>query len=1636
MKNLKQLMIGLLAGVFMLAIPGFSAFDPVNDDTDIFLNNPNVPGERPNIMIILDNTANWSNAFANEKAALVSTVNGLDDRYNLGLMLYPETGGGNDSIDGGYVRFGIRQMTSTYKSALSTLVGNLNQTSDKGNNATISLAMAEAYYYFNAKTNRASYGKVKTDWPGNTGNSITASLGGSPLPASPTAASAYNSPIANACQRNFIIYISNGPANENSSSASVSQALLTTAMGQTPTTIGINPSGQQSNWSDEWAKFMSASTVPVITYTVEVDPGSQNSDLAMTALMKSMATNSGGKYFSVSSSSGGTQITDALNKIFTEVQAVNSVFASTSLPVSVNVRGTNINQVYIGVFRPDADLLPRWYGNLKLYQVGFDTTTSKIYLADANGSRADNAASGFITNTAQSFWTSSSTFWGFRTTAQNGSGGNSDSPDGDLVEKGGAAQMLRVAYPTDQSTRNLYTCSIGAFGNCLSGSALSGTPFSTANTDITGANLNLGTRTLSPLTGYVTQTLTSIADRQSVSLSNAGSGSLAVSSLSNGGTTVAISSLTTAVAKSITALSGATSGSATYAISGVTKSGSNYIFTTTTTHGFTIGTSVTMGGTPSPKVNFAGTSAANWNGNSYTLTAVSGTTFTVNPSGNPGNSFTTFGSATGIANTSTTSARATVPAHGYATGQSVTIAGAAPSAFNGTYNITRIDADNFSYTMLSAQAATTTLGTASGNTQTATATTSSAHAYAVSNSIGISGASLAGYNGTITVLSVPTTTSFTYTVSGGAAIGPNTASGVTATRGATTAVTATVGGGHGLANGTYAGYSISGASSSGFNVSNTSITVNSATTFTYTASSADAANTSASVTASTSTIATVTGTAALHGFAVNDSVIISGETGTPASHNGTFTVLSVPTANTFTYSTGIALATPTGTIVVRPATAKAWVTKVAHGYTTAQTVTIAGATPAGYNVTATVTRLSADVFTVPLAAAPGANTGTTLTASLKTTTAKAYSPAHGFATNDSVTVTGATPTSFNGTFTITVTDGSNFTYTIAGAEGDATGVVIASSSSGASSSQRTALINWVRGQDNQEDENANGSLTDVRSSIHGDVLHSQPAVVNYNRRSSDAPNKDNDVYIYYGSNDGIFRAVKGGTASTTGDPSPGKEVWGFIPTEFFGTLDRLRTNSPLLSSLYKKPYFADGSIGAYVKDGNNDGSLSSAVSDVANLYVSMRRGGRFIYALNVLDPLTPKFLWKKISTDMGVSELGQTWSQPQVIPSINASTSPVLLFGAGYDDQVEDLQTSAITSSTSTSVTTAAGTFNRTMGRGIYMLNALTGAIIWQAAGRARAVGDISTHPYLLVSGMDCSISADIAVTRNQGNTATYNRGYAVDSCGNVWRMDFNDADPANWKVTKLAAIGGTATNASRRKFQFAPDVVYRTGYDAVLLGSGDREHPFDTTVTNRFYMIKDYAKGALSTDSSGTALYATATEASLYDATSNCIQDASGCPSGVTSSIATASLTAAAGWYVTLGSGEKTVGAALAQSGTVIFVTNQPATVATSGVCTSNLGTARTYEVSVDNATATLDLSAGGGLTTADRSLVYAGGGYLPSPVPVVVQITTTTTDASGNVTTGTKTASGAFSGPNPIQTPGPALNTRVRKFWYKEID
>jgi type IV pilus assembly protein PilY1 len=261
------------------------------------------------------------------------------------------------------------------------------------------------------------------------------------------------------------------------------------------TTIPLSNTVAQGNIGDEYARFLYGADVSSLagqqninTYTIfPHDPTSlSGNDKANIVLLKSMANQGHGKYFAATDTAS---LINALTAIFNEIQAVDSVFASVTLPVSVNVRGTNLNQVYMGVFRPDENLMPRWLGNLKEYKLAYDTATKTLYLVDSQGLAIENPVTGFVVDNAVSYWTKDSApYWKFKYLEEKPPRHKSDMPDGPLVEKGAAAQRLRESYATDQSTRRkLYTC-IG----CTAGSSLSSAPFAESNAAITPAMLGLG----------------------------------------------------------------------------------------------------------------------------------------------------------------------------------------------------------------------------------------------------------------------------------------------------------------------------------------------------------------------------------------------------------------------------------------------------------------------------------------------------------------------------------------------------------------------------------------------------------------------------------------------------------------------------------------------------------------------------------------------------------------------------------------------------------------------------------------------------------------------------------------------------------------------------------------------------------------------------------------------------------------------------------------------------------------------------------------------------------------------------------------------------------------------------------------
>jgi type IV pilus assembly protein PilY1 len=483
---------------------------------------------------------------------------------------------------------------------------------------------------------------------------------------------------------------------------------------------------------------------------------------------------------------------------------------------------------------------------------------------------------------------------------------------------------------------------------------------------------------------------------------------------------------------------------------------------------------------------------------------------------------------------------------------------------------------------------------------------------------------------------------------------------------------------------------------------------------------------------------------------------------------------------------------------------------------------------------------------------------------------------------------------------------------------------------------REALIEWVRGADNKDDENKDALATDSRAYIHGDLLHSRPAVVNYNRTPG-----DRDVVVYYGSNDGIFRAIKGGQ-----NDLDGQEKWGMVFPEFFDRLRTLRNNDTVIEPATPKPYFADGAVSVYQYDANGDGMLKAADGDKVYLYIGMRRGGRLIYALDVSDPENPKFMWKvdenTLHTDgtKPFANLGQTWSTIRPA-TIKAHSNPVVIFGGGYDPVGEDPQP-AVTN---------------TMGQGIYVLDALDGKFLKRMAP----------------TGMG-AIAADLTFL-DRNTDGKLDRIYAPDTKGNVWRLDIDDASMDKWASHKIASFGGSG--ADGRKFLNKVDVVLGKTFDAVLVGSGDREHPFETTVYDRFYMLQDPnvgLTGGLFCGDPASETKSTCTHSDLTDVTSNAYQSSS-LPSGTH------------GWYLGFGAGEKLVSNPITVFGTLIFGTNKP-TPSNDGSTCGNLGEARLYQLDFRTAGAVQDTNGDGLVNAEDRSAVVAGGGYLPSAVysPVMI--------------------------------------------------
>jgi hypothetical protein len=211
----------------------------------------------------------------------------------------------------------------------------------------------------------------------------------------------------------------------------------------------------------------------------------------------------------------------------------------------------------------------------------------------------------------------------------------------------------------------------------------------------------------------------------------------------------------------------------------------------------------------------------------------------------------------------------------------------------------------------------------------------------------------------------------------------------------------------------------------------------------FTSSAITVSATAGAAFSASGTVVTVTTTSA-HGLTIGDGIFVSNTTGATPAINGSWTVRTVPTSNTFTFDV---ISSTTGTITATGGTQNLY--QRAFGFTVHRPydggVNFSAGTPYHGNQLVRQTRRyfryqsgkgiqfsTGTILRSALQVDSLTSSGTTVTVTCKfphnlATTAVGVSP--------TITVSGATPAAYNGTFTITGFTDTTFTYTAASAPG-------------------------------------------------------------------------------------------------------------------------------------------------------------------------------------------------------------------------------------------------------------------------------------------------------------------------------------------------------------------------------------------------------------------------------------------------------------------------------------------------------------------------------------------------------------------------------------------------------------------------
>lgn len=340
----------------------------------------------------------------------------------------------------------------------------------------------------------------------------------------------------------------------------------------------------------------------------------------------------------------------------------------------------------------------------------------------------------------------------------------------------------------------------------------------------------------------------------------------------------------------------------------------------------------------------------------------------------------------------------------------------------------------------------------------------------------------------------------------------------------------------------------------------------------------------------------------------------------------------------------------------------------------------------------------------------------------------------------------------------------------------------------------------------------------------GGSIHAQPIQLSYtstlNTNGSLSTLKDANgnvigrtESVLYGSMEGALHMV---------DAKTGVEQMAFVPKEIL--VDPVQSKALRRGEIDGSSTFtpAQGVDGPWVADAVYKTSKTSSSLSATRMHVygGLRMGGSSYYGLDLStktgNKVSPRLLFRIGPDVTGFSEMGQSWSKP-VLANVRygGAITRVMIVGGGYDINYES----------SSYVPNSAATPGPAKGNTVYMVNALTGALIWKATN-TNLIHSVTSR----VSAIDSDSDGFI------------DNVYFADLGGQVFRADFNnkfDTSTSNFgmRLTRLANLGTTSTgtaiiNGTNPRIYEAPSVTIHdqgtTTFALISVASGNRSSPLD----------------------------------------------------------------------------------------------------------------------------------------------------------------------------------------------------------------